>query len=94
MSKAQDAFFNAVTSIITSPGAKKLGERLTLLADGVILPTGEIDTIAAAALLNMAPSGVKDYLARNATPSAKPGKQLLFSIADLAKTFQPKGGAK
>lgn len=89
---AQEQFYANLNAILGSEAAQRIGKRIDLLSQAVLVP-GHTDTNGAAALLNMDPRGVRELGERNNLPVLKPGKERIYAIADLVQKFA-KGGGK
>lgn len=79
-------FLERALNIVTEETAKNIGKRLELASRGTWIPTsGHGDTNMLAAILNMMPSGVKDFAVRNQMPVAKPGAERIYDFRDIVK---------
>lgn len=71
----------------TSKAATRIGRRVNLLSQAAWLPSsGQGDTNAIAACLNLAEISTDQQLTKNKVPHNKPGQSRLFRFSDVAKS--------
>lgn len=77
-----------VLSLITEACVRNWGRRLEQWSRAAVVPAEGYGNLAAVqAILDMSEEGARDFIKRNNVPAKKPGKDLMYRLADLTEKF-------